>query len=711
MTGALFREAAESDGGLGAAAGGALLEALAGDAGGTAGRFRVRVIRAGTSGNGNHYPDATLRAAVPLFDGARVFAKSDADHLAGRGKDVRNLIGALTAPVFVEGAAPEGGAVEATLTLIDPADPIGTKLREAVARGMAGLFGLSIDATGRARAGRAGGRAVRIAEAITQVHSVDLIVEPGAGGRFLSMIESRRPERLGPENPEGDAEVRSRLIEAIRRLRPALLAGKDAGTLNDDELEALFSEALAPADPPPPPPPPAPPHATAPQNAAADTAALVQAEVARLAEAMRARDVRLTAMRQRVAASRLPERARARIVAEFEAAADAFTEAQVDARIQGEADYLAPFVAGGRVAGLGTAALVESMEDRRAKVAGMLDAFFDPAHADHRSAQSFRECYREITGDARVTGQRRDCDEARLREALGSDSFDAVLGDALHRRLIADYRGQVDLDLWKLLTGAPTRATDFRLQTRTRYGGYGDLPKVTERQPYLELTSPTDDDPVTFAVEKRGGTESISIEMIRNDDVGAVRAVPVKMGRAAKRTLAKFVLDFIRLNPSIYDGKALFHVDHGNLGTAALDAAGYAAARLAMVKQTEYGQSGERIGVGPKYLWVPAELEEAAFNIFQRSTNNDKTFVQTLVPTIVPVWYWTDANDWALSVDPLDIPTIELAFLDSEEPELFVQDSPSSGSLFANDTLTYKIRHIYGGNVLDHRGLRKHVVP
>jgi hypothetical protein len=30
--------------------------------------------------------------------------------------------------------------------------------------------------------------------------------------------------------------------------------------------------------------------------------------------------------------------------------------------------------------------------------------------------------------------------------------------------------------------------------------------------------------------------------------------------------------------------------------------------------------------------------------------------------------------------------------------------------MFSNDQLTYKIRHIYGGNVLDYRGMHKAVV-
>lgn len=76
-------------------------------------------------------------------------------------------------------------------------------------------------------------------------------------------------------------------------------------------------------------------------------------------------------------------------------------------------------------------------------------------------------------------------------------------------------------------------------------------------------------------------------------------------------------------------------------------------------------------------------------------------------PTVVPVWYWTDANDFAMAAAPSDIPSIEIGFLDGrQEPEIFVQDAPTVGSLFASDKITYKIRHIYGGAVTDYRGLQ-----
>lgn len=636
--------------------------------------YRVRVIRAGSSTNGNYYPDAVLREAAPLFNGARVFVKSDREHLAAAGKDVRNLIGALSDATFVEGTGQDTGEIFAVMTLIiGDDDPTAIRLREAVSRKLSHLFGLSIDVEGTARKGAKG---IRVAEAFTKVHSVDLIVEPGAGGQVISFVEAVADTTSGKTFMDRDA-----LIALIQKANAALLEGKDLTTLTDEELQAILAAALKPAP-----------------TTAAQPAELIEAV-----------DTRIR-MRERVNASRLPALAKQRVIDDFSHRVT-FTEADVTARIKDEATYLSTAVGagGGHVLELGEVSLIEAGEGRPEKVANMLDAFFDPAHKDHKHARSFRECYVEITGDRNVTGRLNNA--ARFREATGLDSaaFSSVLGDGIHRRMIADYRSAVDYNMWRLLSGEPVPATDFRLQQRTRFGGYGDLPIVAEKGAYVGMTSPTDEK-AEYAVKKRGGIETITLEMIKNDDVGAIQRIPTKIARAAKRTLCKFALDFIRTNPVIYDTKALFHADHVNLGAAALDGPSYAAARLAIVKQTEAG-STDAIGVGPKYLWVSPDGEEGAYNLFKRATNLDATFVQSLTPTIVPVWYWTDANDWAATADPLDIPFIELAFLDgNEEPELFVQDSPTVGSLFSNDQLTYKIRHIYGGNVVDYRGAYKSVV-
>lgn len=646
--------------------GGIFLESK--DAAGT--RWRIRAIRAGLSGNKNYYPNAVLREALPLFDGARVFAKSDDEHLRGEGKSVRNLIGRLSNPAFVEGSGQDGGEVQADLDLLASAGEFPAKLREAWNRGMSNLFGFSIDARGQSRA--EDGR--RIAQKISKVNSVDLIIEPGAGGQLINLLEAQGPEE------DDDMKLRERMIEAVKaahqgKLPPGLNVDDDAA------LETAYREAVA--------------------APAGNTGTGVTRE--ELTETTRMVEARAH-LRAAVAESNLPDKAKEKVRKSFDGR-DRFTEAEVDQAIKDERDYLATFIESGKPTDMG-GLRIEAGETRAQKVAVMLDDFFA---AKPGAIHSFKECYALITGDRRVTGQLRDCDNVLLRESLSdAGNLDVVLGDAIERRMLADYRDIGQYDIWRQLCNV-VPLNDFRTNHRTRLGGYGDLPTVPKGAGYTELTSPSDEE-ATYAPFKKGGTESIALEDIRNDDVGLIRRIPIKLSRAAKRTLSKFVLDFIRTNPVIYDGLALFHATHGNLASAALDATSLAARRLAMLKYTEAG-SNDRIGIGPKSLLVPFDLQQTAADLFNRNTNLDKTFVQTLSLNVIPVWYWTDVTDWAMAADPNDISGLEVGFLDSkEEPELFVQDSPTSGSMFSNDLLTWKIRHIYGGAVTDWRQFDKSVV-
>ncbi len=662
-------------------------------------RWRVKVIQAGLSGNRNYYPDAVLREAVPLFEGARVFVKSDEEHLKGKGKSFGQLIGRISAPVFVEGQGKDSGEIQADLELLASSGEVPAKMLEAYRRGMADLFGFSIDAAGRAKA--KGGK--RMAQKITRVNSVDLIIEPGAGGQIINIIEAINPEE------SADMALRERMIEAVKMANKGALP--DGLDINDDEaLETAYREALAQDT-----------HdderaGVSGGNGAAAATADTVVSLDQVDERIRMVEARAE-MRVRIAESTLPSKAKDKLRRQFDGM-DRFTEAQVDEAIEAERDYLASFAEAGHVSGLGDVSRIENSGESRAdKIADMLDAFFDPEHKNHRTTRSFRECYIEITGDRHVTGDLRNCDPVRLREALGetgfrealdSTSWSNVLGDSITRAMLRDYNTPTVYDVWRHLADVVS-VDDFRTQERTRFGGYGALPAVAENGPYTALASPSDEK-ATYAISKRGGTETVSLEMIANNDAGAIQRIPRKLSRAARIGLGKFVLDFIANNPLIYDGVAWFAAGHNNLGTAALDATSLAAARLAMLKQTEAG-SNERLGIPPMHLWVPADLEESAFDLFRRATNNDTDFIESMNMQVHPVWYWTDANDWAVTADKADIPIIEVGFLNgNEEPELFVQDSPTSGSLFSNDQITYKIRHVYGGNVLDYRGAYKAVV-
>lgn len=96
-----------------------------------------------------------------MFEGVRVFSKSDAEHIAGKGKDVRNLIGGIYGVRFVEGKAPDTGSLVGTFKALDPTDAAVTKMTEAVKRGMQSLLGPSIDADARTKQRKAGGETLR----------------------------------------------------------------------------------------------------------------------------------------------------------------------------------------------------------------------------------------------------------------------------------------------------------------------------------------------------------------------------------------------------------------------------------------------------------------------------------------------------------------------------------------------------------------------
>lgn len=599
-------------------------------------RFKIRVISAGVSKNGNYYSPAALREAAPLFDGVRVLVRSDEDHIQGKGKDFRNLIGRLANPRFIESTA----EIQADFELIEPNGAIAVKLREAFDGGMTGLFGFSIDAAALAKPVRINGQTVREACKITQVKSVDLIVEPGANGGIIDFIEAVNEEGQTMREKEKEIKEETNVQEAA----PAITAQEI-----DDKIRMVEARANAKAT---------------------------------------------------IAASSLPEMAKTRLKKHFETLAD-FKEADVETAIKDELDYLAKFTeANVKDLGAGRTAVTK---DRLETVSERLDAFFDERHKDHRQALSFKEAYVDLTGDAKVSGRIEN-----FTEALTSTSFSNVLGDAITRRLVKEYNNKTQLDAWRKFASI-VPVSDFREQKRVRMGGYGDLAAVSEAAAYADVTSPTDD-VAKYSASKRGGLEKITLEMIKNDDVGAIRQIPVKLARAAKRTLSKFAFNLIVSNPTLGDSKTLFHADHGNLGSDALSAASFTARRLAMMKQKEAG-SNEVLSIPPAYLLVPPELEETAYNLFVRNTNNDPQYVQTVKPEIIPIWYATDADDWYLAADPADITGIEIGFLDgNEEPELFVQDNPTSGSVFTNDQITYKIRHIYGGAVIDYRAFQGSVV-
>ena len=316
-------------------------------------------------------------------------------------------------------------------------------------------------------------------------------------------------------------------------------------------------------------------------------------------------------------------------------------------------------------------------------------------------------------------------DHKRIQESLTTASWGDVFVDALYNRLLMNYRLSSFHEVWRKIPSSIVNVPNFRTQHFSVMGGYADLSTVAEQATYPTATSPGDDD-VQFAVAKRGLIEDITMEMIVNDVVGAVQRIPTKMADAAARTLYKFVLNLVTTdNPTLdLDGTALYDSGHSNTDTDALTLASLAELRAEMIEQTRYGTSDEILGFdnAPKYLIVPAEIEMLARRIinpsgtYNMSPTGDtdgsidpQSFAGMGMEVIVHP-YMTDANNWFAVADPAKVDTMVLGFFGSQEPELFTQDNPTVGSVFTADKISFKVRHIYGGEVIDYRPFARNVV-
>jgi hypothetical protein len=647
----------------------------------------VLLIQAGMSKNRRRYSEAVLRESVPLFEGARAFAGKGVDHNPEE-RGVKSLVGWYTGARWVQDAPhptkknAKVSGVAANFHISEAAPWLRSMMADAIKRGKPDLVGFSIVGDGETSVVRESRQQYIDVTKINTIESVDVVVNPAAGGMPMRLVASAEAM------PQVDWVTMSR-DEAIRFIAEGVVLPEELKRVRLDLYEQLLAEAVdalkAQKE-----------NGTVENQTETPTVEVVTEKVgAILTKAL---------VEARLAGVTLPDSAKKRVRETTEG--KVLDEQQIDAAIKSEADYVADLTTPAVVDAGAVATDVKSEQERVTE--GVYNILAG------KSNQSIKGLYVDLSGDRSFTGKIQE--GSRLTEALSSSSFAEILGDSITRRLL-DFYNQPNLDQWRKLVTVGS-VNDMRTQRRVRFGGYNNLSTVTEGSAYGALTSPTDEE-ATYAPSKKGGTEVITMEMIVNDDLGAIRDIPRRLGRAAAQTLHEFVLDFYKDNANIYDGTALFVAGHNNLGTTAFSATALKNARLQMLKQADMSNS-KRLGITPRYLIVPVDLEHDVFTVLNSivlpsgsgvAAPSDANYARTYGLEVVSVPYWTDTNNWFLSASPMDVPTIEIGFLNGrEEPELFVQDEPTNGSMFSNDKITYKVRHIYGGAVLDYRGLQGNIV-
>lgn len=374
--------------------------------------------------------------------------------------------------------------------------------------------------------------------------------------------------------------------------------------------------------------------------------------------------------------------------------------------------------------------MLELLESVRAEEASVQRLFGKEGHGVRAGGKRGPQYQRKLAEAAKLiadvyTGKRK---MHYLEEAMTTSDFPYLFGDILDRQVLAAYREWTAT--WQNYAKRG-RVRDFR--TVKRYGVYGAdqvLGAVIGQKgvyPYEEINENT---PYSYNVAKYGRKIRFAWETMVNDDLDALKDMPERLGRAARRSEQKFVtqlfVDASGPHASFYTGgNANIVTSNPVLSIAALQTA-------FTVLAAKKDENNEPIVIDTVELVVPPALEVTALNILNAlqfelvesgGTANQKLIAQnwmksrvrlSVEPYIPIVASTANGNtSWFLFANPNNgRPAMELGFLiGHEEPEIFMKtpnqvpvggggEDAMNGD-FESDAIEHKLRHVFGGTRMD----------
>ncbi|HZW03416.1 MAG TPA: hypothetical protein VFF68_05795 [Anaerolineaceae bacterium] len=539
---------------------------------------------------------------------------------------------------------------------LQPAGPSGPLLSalgsEMLAEGPRPRVGFSADVLFHARG--------PVVQTILRVLSVDLVFNPARGGAFLRETNQSR----------GATEMETQPVQTPTP-EPA-------------------AEPAAPAQPPLP--------------GLAQPEAVQSALCAHLLEA---------ALRE----ARLPGAAAEMVRRQF--AGRAFSPSELESAILAQRQLVGELTGAGAVAGVRAGASVHAMFDSDDQVrAALHDLLGAPRPGGLEGARparlsGIRELYTLLTGDTGFSGGFYP-ERARLAT---SANLPNLLRNALNKLVLVQWEelGRAGYRWWEPVVSVE-HFNSLQDLTGVLVGEVTALPPVAEGAPYTELA--VTDSAETGAWGKYGGYVALTLEMFERDETHKLRQYPRKLASAALRRISALVgavfTDGGGTGPGMADGRPVFHVEHGNLGGAALDSAGWEAACQAIYQQrmAEAGGNGPRLALDAKYCLVPRTQRLAAMQVLYPSFAHEANiFSENLqrgeMGDVITCPEFTDPNDWAAAADPRLAPGIIVGERFGLLPEIIIADNETGGALFTNDEIRMKVRHWVSVFVADHRPLYK----
>jgi len=630
--------------------------------------WNATLIRSGWSRNGLYYPRPTLQEAAPLFEGSPVeyYAAGTpvthiprAKRLAGVSAPAGNIAGVSANCAAIE----SGGRLELQAQIHITQQPIREELanhwRVFQKYGIPMALGLSIDGNAALRMGTAEGRKGLIVDRIFEILGTAIVSQPAAGGRFSQLVagfSQIKEDHMKPllawlrakghtVKSQEPAEVCQQVISIIQedvgdaswmQLALDLLS---AGKLEEVQglLELAISsqnsstvmEAVA---------------VQAPAPSASSTLSRVEADLATIRrQAQRATEiaegVQLSSsaaeLERQLSSSDLPEKMARFVRKQFEGKVfEAKVLAEAISEIQESIGSPPP--ATGVLQGRAADIRLGVGEIERQQAGWDIVMGYDYTKDKERKlSDEEKSTYREMRNARPGTLYSRYYDDGDMMQKIGpnaivqeatSANYPDILSTSITRRVVQVYDEVPDQsdDLVTVVDDIQT----FKDQDRILYGGFSDVALVPESDsqnyPYLKGF---DEKQSTYRLNKYGGLFAITWEMILNDDLGVFRNLTDELGRLCRHKKKMFIYSLVTASSGgavntdqTYDGLALYHANHANVGSAALSKLSLTAARVVIRNQRRFSRS---ITLGAAYT-----AGETALTVSDTTGINLGNFIQ-----------------------------------------------------------------------------------
>ena len=149
--------------------------------------------------------------------------------------------------------------------------------------------------------------------------------------------------------------------------------------------------------------------------------------------------------------------------------------------------------------------------------------------------------------------------------------------------------------------------------------------------------------------------------LVINDQVGMLSEAVAQLGTAGARTEAREVYAALESNPALDDGELVFHLDHGNIVAAALDATSLGQGMAALRTMTLVG--GNKADLSAAHLVVAADLELAARKLIHEAGLQITVTATSHLPT----------GRWYLLPSPEAAPTVGVLKLKGSTQPILVE--------------------------------------